>query len=213
MNTQSGRSMVEMLGVLAIVGVLSVGAIAGYSKAMMKYRLNKQAEQLNTIFNLMERHIYSFADIKSNVFLTPYFIKMGEIPKEMIIPENNNGIKDVFNTPISLKKEYYPRENGTAIGVYAIYITPVLDKKSSENTDICRNFVSVAKEHADTLYAIQSYATNSTNVNMRSLMGDKYCTGSFKCIRDLTLNDIVDFCNLQVGQPHGGQLVISWHIP
>ena len=31
-----GRSMVEMLGVLAIIGVLSVGAIAGYSKAMMK---------------------------------------------------------------------------------------------------------------------------------------------------------------------------------
>ena len=27
MNTQSGRSMVEMLGVLAIIGVLSVGAI------------------------------------------------------------------------------------------------------------------------------------------------------------------------------------------
>ena len=31
----AGRSMVEMLGVLAIIGVLSVGAIAGYSKAMM----------------------------------------------------------------------------------------------------------------------------------------------------------------------------------
>ena len=32
----AGRSMVEMLGVLAIIGVLSVGAIAGYSKAMME---------------------------------------------------------------------------------------------------------------------------------------------------------------------------------
>ena len=31
---QSGRSMVEMLGVLAIIGVLSVGGISGYSKAM-----------------------------------------------------------------------------------------------------------------------------------------------------------------------------------
>ena len=38
---QRGRSMVEMLGVLAIVGVLSVGAIAGYSKAMFKYKMNK----------------------------------------------------------------------------------------------------------------------------------------------------------------------------
>ena len=40
-NMQSGRSMIEMLGVLAIIGVLSVGGIAGYSKAMMKYRINK----------------------------------------------------------------------------------------------------------------------------------------------------------------------------
>ena len=36
-NTQSGRSMIEMLGVLAIIGVLSVGGISGYSKAMAKY--------------------------------------------------------------------------------------------------------------------------------------------------------------------------------
>lgn len=33
-NFEKGRSMIEMLGVLAIIGVLSVGGIAGYSKAM-----------------------------------------------------------------------------------------------------------------------------------------------------------------------------------
>ena len=47
--TQSGRSMIEMLGVLAIIGVLSVGGIAGYSKAMMKYRVNKTIEQLSLV--------------------------------------------------------------------------------------------------------------------------------------------------------------------
>ena len=46
---QSGRSMIEMLGVLAIIGVLSVGGIAGYSKAMMKYRINKTIEQVTLI--------------------------------------------------------------------------------------------------------------------------------------------------------------------
>ena len=51
MTTQSGRSMVEKLGVLAIIGVLSVGAIAGYSKAMMKYKLNKQAEEFSFLLN------------------------------------------------------------------------------------------------------------------------------------------------------------------
>ena len=48
-TTQSGRSMIEMLGVLAIIGVLSVGGIAGYSKAMQKYRINKTIEQITLI--------------------------------------------------------------------------------------------------------------------------------------------------------------------
>ena len=37
---ESGRSMVEMLGVLAIIGVLSIGGIAGYTMAMNKYKAN-----------------------------------------------------------------------------------------------------------------------------------------------------------------------------
>ena len=44
-NNEEGRSMVEMLGVLAIIGVLSVGGIAGYTMAMRKYKAN---EILNT---------------------------------------------------------------------------------------------------------------------------------------------------------------------
>ena len=42
---ESGRSMVEMLGVLAIIGVLSVGGIAGYTTAMNKHRANKLLQQ------------------------------------------------------------------------------------------------------------------------------------------------------------------------
>ena len=50
MNTnESGRSMIEMLGVLAIIGVLSIGGIAGYSKAMSVHRVNKTIDQLTQI--------------------------------------------------------------------------------------------------------------------------------------------------------------------
>ena len=38
---EQGRSMVEMLGVLAVVGVLSVGGIAGYTYAMDKHKSNE----------------------------------------------------------------------------------------------------------------------------------------------------------------------------
>ena len=48
-KSQLGRSMVEMLGVLAIIGVLSVGGIAGYSKAMEKHKINKALEQVSLI--------------------------------------------------------------------------------------------------------------------------------------------------------------------
>lgn len=54
-NYQSGRSMLEMLGVLAIVGVLSVGGIAGYSKAIEKFKVNKLlGEYNNLIMGLLE---------------------------------------------------------------------------------------------------------------------------------------------------------------
>lgn len=48
-TNESGRSMVEMLGVLAIIGVLSVGGIAGYSKAMNKYKINKTTDQVSML--------------------------------------------------------------------------------------------------------------------------------------------------------------------
>ena len=38
---QSGRSMVEMLGVLAVMGILSAAGIAGYNNAMNRHRANE----------------------------------------------------------------------------------------------------------------------------------------------------------------------------
>ena len=47
----TGRSMIEMLGVLAIIAVLTVGGIAGYSKAMEKFKINKALQQITMIAN------------------------------------------------------------------------------------------------------------------------------------------------------------------
>ena len=48
-SQETGRSMVEMLGVLAIIGVLSVGGIAGYSQAMSKFKVTKTTDQIQTM--------------------------------------------------------------------------------------------------------------------------------------------------------------------
>ena len=42
--SESGRSMVEMLGVLAVIGVLSIGGIAGYMIAMNRHHSNNVLE-------------------------------------------------------------------------------------------------------------------------------------------------------------------------
>ena len=40
-NRQMGRSMVEMLGVLAIVGLLSIGGLWGFGMAIARYKANE----------------------------------------------------------------------------------------------------------------------------------------------------------------------------
>ena len=47
---ESGRSMIEMLGVLAIIGVLSVGGIAGYTTAMRSHRANEIINGVSTLY-------------------------------------------------------------------------------------------------------------------------------------------------------------------
>ena len=63
-KNENGRSMIEMLGVLAIIGVLSVGGIAGYSKAMMKYRINKTIEQITLIAGNIRTFFATQSDYK-----------------------------------------------------------------------------------------------------------------------------------------------------
>ena len=81
-SEQSGRSMVEMLGVLAIIGVLSVGGIAGYSKAMAKFKLSKAMDQISTIVANV-RTLYSSQPSYSDL-TTEVAIRIGAIPTEML---------------------------------------------------------------------------------------------------------------------------------
>ena len=59
LSSESGRSMVEMLGVLAIIGVLSIGAIAGYRFAAAKYQANEIMD------NVIKRAVLAATAIQS----------------------------------------------------------------------------------------------------------------------------------------------------
>ena len=93
-TNQNGRSMIEMLGVLAIVGVLSVGGIAGYSKAMQKYRVNKTIDQITQISNgihtlYTSRNNYEGLDIQ-------LLGKAKVIPQELIESESPSFDREAY---------------------------------------------------------------------------------------------------------------------
>ena len=81
-NIESGRSMIEMLGVLAIIGVLSVGGIAGYSRAMTKYRTNKTIDQVVMLVSNI-RTLYAqqnnFQDLSNKIAYD-----LGVVPDDLV---------------------------------------------------------------------------------------------------------------------------------
>ena len=94
-SEQSGRSMVEMLGVLAIIGVLSVGGIAGYSKAMAKFKLSKAMDQVsNVVTNI--RTLYSGQPNYSGL-TTKIAIQMGAIGAEMLSGAKTTSASKAYN--------------------------------------------------------------------------------------------------------------------
>ena len=70
LKSQSGRSMVEMLGVLAIIGVLSVGGIAGYRQAMLQKNLNDIAQGVSLALIEAKTYLEQTGIYKYDVFET-----------------------------------------------------------------------------------------------------------------------------------------------
>ena len=187
-NASAGRSMVEMLGVLAIIGVLSVGAIAGYSKAMMKYKLNKQAEQINSILNstlsFEENLGRASGSGYQRISLIPILKKLNSIPLEMLIKNNDEQIKDAmcsFITVYSVKEssQYY----------YQLTL-------GGTTLDVCMNVVNTFKANSNDLGQINiSCWQGGQTTQVKRYFGDKYCSNSGKkCIRNMNVTQINDFC-------------------
>lgn len=102
MKTQNGRSMVEMLGVLAIIGILSIGAIYGYSYAMNRYRANEIIHQGSLISTLMiERNVQGLT--KTGVPVPPSVLKV-DAPNITFAVIENDSIYVVYQLPPGQEK-------------------------------------------------------------------------------------------------------------
>lgn len=192
---QNGRSMVEMLGVLAIIGVLSVGAIAGYSKAMNKYKLNKQTMQVDTILSAISRYKLDLRKFNKdtgdkNYNLIPFMKKLGEIPEDMYVKNDEEKIQDAFKTQYTI---YHHSTGKMYVGLRGFV------SNSADGVETCKNLYTIAKTWHNEVSFIEivSYKS-STEYREGFLYGDYECStdSSKKCLSKATIADIDNVCRI-----------------
>lgn len=104
----AGRSMIEMLGVLAIITVLSVGGIAGYSKAMSSFKHNKWLYQIETlIFNIKDTYKFQGQYGQGLENLLPTMKSIGVVPNDMLDAND----KDLFGNRVSISMRQWGAYN------------------------------------------------------------------------------------------------------
>ncbi len=203
-----GRSMVEMLGVLAIIGVLSVGAIAGYSKAMMKYKLNKHAEAMNMLFMNAFEISHKLINTSSNdspMHFAETLYKLNMLP-DGISRRNSTYLNDIFKNDVWVYA--YPDMYGIGYRF----------NSGNDGFEICRNLFNVYKENADILRGISSYIhsqaeSGDKELSKNDFYGNNYCNDSQnrKCIRTMTLSDIDTLCNTCLKNATDCNFYATWY--
>ena len=188
----AGRSMVEMLGVLAIIGILSVGAIAGYSKAMMKYKMNQAADGYNhliaTVIEKIAQDSSVFeGDSVGTLWYTSIFAKAGWLPdyfkprKDTATnPDAANFVQDKFGNNVWIYKK---KDKHIGIGV-----------RIDRQKELCITLFNLGKEWKDDLNECD-VETIDGKVIYGEFFGDKSCNSSVKCLANLTVNDIDAACS------------------
>lgn len=200
-NNQFGRSMIEMLGVLAIIGVLSVGGIAGYSKAMEKWKVNKAIEEYSFLIQGLLENIDDIRKLPDQTGLVNVADAKGIIPA--------NWEKVITGATMS-------DNNGNSIRIFSRNKRLVIDmylgnlKQNSEGKIFSLSFSSkfCAELMQNVVYPLQDvlfYAWFTSN-SEGSYWGNSFCSKGRKCINDLSLaeiNKVCNYCKAEVGKPCG----------
>ena len=190
----AGRSMIEMLGVLAIVGVLTVGGIAGYSKAMEKFKVNKAVEQYSyLIYGLLE-HLDYMRTQKSGT----EFIKLAEslnlLPDSWTVTSDSFAVDDL-NNGVHIYSSWVGRASGHLIG-FEFYFGRDTNKyeNNQQNKNLCRElFNNLAYPLHGSVYAAFLWRQNAA-VENAMYYGDEVCGQGRKCLNTVKLSEIDSLC-------------------
>ena len=189
-----GRSMVEMLGVLAIIGVLSVGGIAGYSKAMRKHKLNKFSDGFNQLLNeairlnpILESSISMSKSINESIFET-----LNLMPEGMTYKADY--IYDIFNNQLNYYYGYH-NEGRTLENYFSITLSTDGNRITQEKSEVCHMILLAAKENSENIENIQTRNNVGTSYTSTTLYGDKSCAKRPDlCLKSATIDDIDNIC-------------------
>lgn len=121
---ESGRSMVEMLGVLAIIGVLSIGGIAGYTMAMNRYRAN---ELLDTAAKVAVVAMTKNGGIGDNANM----LDLGMAAKSVPCTSTQDDIKSDKNGLVTI--------NSSGCDIAVANIMSVIAGAKTDNSTTCTN--------------------------------------------------------------------------
>ena len=198
--SQFGRSMIEMLGVLAIIGVLSVGGIAGYSKAMEKFKLNKAIEEYSYLINGMLDYVEFAQKYKSDqtyVGATQIAEAAGLIPQTWI-RRSDYAVDDAYGNYLQvyinasthrLVIDFYLQ------GMNKAETTPYTKTFSGKLCmEIFNNIVIPLNS------AILTASLFRSKNGSKIYFGQSGCTSGPRCIRNMTLSDVRDTCNYCTGK-------------
>ncbi|MCM1323503.1 MAG: type II secretion system GspH family protein [Acetobacter sp.] len=208
-SNQNGRSMIEMLGVLAIVGILSVGGIAGFSKAMMKLKLNKLADEYHLFLRefLMLgnewKRLQNQVSPEVSINLASYMPSIGIIPHTWEV--KNDYIYDSMGN--RFRPFVYQNNQQLAFDVFLKSADNAYDNK-----ELCFYFLqNIALHYHDAVLQVWVYKGKSGGNVLPVFRGDAYCRStSQKCLREATPSDFLQVCS---GCSEKDICVIAFHIP
>ena len=188
-----GRSMIEMLGVLAIIAVLTAGGLVGFSKAMSTYRWNMALGEWDTLINLVVKY---GRQLKINdgsqyaLSLLPILQATGELPDRMVAKKFNNENCEKFNFDC-----YIIDSLGNKIAIYnhdTGYIG-IRYEISKNNLESCRMFMTMAKSNHNIIEYLEFYNTK----NSINFYGDRICDSKRdgdRCFKNMTISQINEIC-------------------
>ncbi|MGN0911698.1 MAG: hypothetical protein ACI4OE_00165 [Alphaproteobacteria bacterium] len=190
-----GRSMIEMLGVLAIIGVLTVGGIAGYSKAMEKYKMNKIISEYSFMISGLLEHLNNLKQNSSDVSGTKIgltdFAEAANIIPSTWKKASTTSLTDSYGNGIVMYLG--ATQNDGKLLVLDFWLG---GKDKSFDVKFCREFFyNVAYPLHPVVIHASMHRDEQGTTRANIWRGDAYCDGSRKCLRDITLSDINSACH------------------